>query len=122
MTPREELIGSIESLPDELVKTILALVKVWQRQLVSENAVSDSQKAAESQSVLERMGGEPKHMLAVGELSDREHRQDLISRRLRRKQGVLVVETGALSKVDTNALVAEMREERIQGQIDQVVS
>jgi hypothetical protein len=37
--------------------------------------------------------------------------------RLRRKQGVLVIDTGAASKFDINAFISEMREEWIQGQI-----
>jgi hypothetical protein len=40
--------------------------------------------------------------------------------RLHRKQGVLVVETGQASEFDINALVGEMREERIQDQTGQV--
>jgi hypothetical protein len=40
--------------------------------------------------------------------------------RMYRKQGVLVIETGRLREFDINAFVGEMREERIQDQIEQV--
>jgi hypothetical protein len=40
--------------------------------------------------------------------------------RLQRKQGVLVIDTGEDSEFDINALIGEMREERIQDQIGQV--
>lgn len=39
----------------------------------------------EQKTVLERMGGEPKQMLSVGGLSDRDHRRDLIAMRLQQK-------------------------------------
>lgn len=38
--------------------------------------------------------------------------------RMYRKQGVLVIETEQLREFDINAFVGEMREERIQDQID----
>ena len=113
MTPREELIGAVEKLPDDLVQAILALIRVWQRRPISEDDLSGSHKATERKTVLERMGGEPRHML--GSLSEP-------SSRLRCKQGILVIETGSLSEIDATALISEMREERIQKQIDRAVS
>jgi hypothetical protein len=41
--------------------------------------------------------------------------------RLQRKQGVLVIDTGAVSEFDINAFIGEMREERIQDQIGQAI-
>jgi hypothetical protein len=41
--------------------------------------------------------------------------------RLQRKQGVVVIDTGEDSEFDINAFIGEMREERIQDQIqDQI--
>lgn len=82
MTPKEELIQVIEQSPDELVQTLLELLRVIQR--------TRSPKAAETfqqKTVLERMGGEPKHMLSVDGLSDRDRRRDLIATRLQKKHG-----------------------------------
>ncbi|MGB3300360.1 MAG: hypothetical protein WBA76_19025 [Phormidesmis sp.] len=74
MSPKEELIQAIHQSPDEVVEhLLLTLTALRQKPLV---------KAAEpnlSKTVLERMGGEPKHMLSVGGLSDRDRRRALIS-------------------------------------------
>ena len=67
MTPKEELVQVIEQLPDDLIRAVLALLRVWHRQQLPEAATS-----AQNKTVLERMGGEPKHMLSVGGLSDRD--------------------------------------------------
>ncbi|MEL7511501.1 MAG: hypothetical protein AAGM27_05030 [Cyanobacteria bacterium J06554_3] len=63
MTPREELIGTVEHLPDESVRAILALVRAWQRQPVSKNVLSDLHEADEQKTVLARMGGESAYPL-----------------------------------------------------------
>ncbi|MEL6398391.1 MAG: hypothetical protein AAFR26_04800 [Cyanobacteria bacterium J06626_4] len=99
MTPKQELIQAIEQSPNELVQALLGLLKVLQRQPLSEAEPSGHGKTG-----LERMGGETKQML--GGLSE-------VSSRLRRKQGILVIETGSISEMDATALVAEIREERI---------
>jgi hypothetical protein len=39
-----------------------------------------------TQSVLERMGGVPKHLLSVGNLSDRDTRREVIASRIRANQ------------------------------------
>jgi hypothetical protein len=39
-----------------------------------------------TQSVLERMGGVPKHLLSVGNLSDRDTRREIIASRIRANQ------------------------------------
>ncbi|NCJ08280.1 hypothetical protein GS597_17560 [Synechococcales cyanobacterium C] len=80
MTPKEKLIQAIEQSPDELVRALLELVRVMQRQ--SSDAGSFQQRT-----VLERMGGEPKHMLSVGGLSDRDRRRNLIAVCLQEKYG-----------------------------------
>jgi hypothetical protein len=82
MTPKEELIQAIERSPDELVWALLELLRVMRRQPFSE-AMSPVQQ----ETVLERMGGEPKHMLSVGGLSDRDRRRSLIATRLQEKHG-----------------------------------
>ena len=115
MTPREELIAAVEWLPDDLMQAILALVRVWQRRPVSEDDVSSSDKTTEPETVSERMVEESRHMLTVDDLPE-------VSSRLRRKQGILVIETGSLSKIDATVMISEMREERIQKQIDRAVS
>jgi len=94
MTPKEELIQAINRLPDDLVWALLELLKVLQRQRSPEAARSAPQ--------------EPE-MATVEEAPSR----------LRRKQGVLVIETGHLNGFDINAFINEVREERIQNQIEQ---
>ncbi len=81
MTPKEKLIQAIEQSPDELVRALLELVRVLQRQS------SDAGSSVQQKTVLERMGGEPKHMLSVGGLSDRDRRRNLIAVRLQEKYG-----------------------------------
>ncbi|MUL35143.1 hypothetical protein [Gloeocapsopsis dulcis] len=79
MNPKEELIQAIERSPDDLVCALLQLLKVLQQR--SPEVVSP----VEQKTVLERMGGEPKQMLSVGGLSDRDRRRDLIAMRLQQK-------------------------------------
>ncbi|CAN5632663.1 hypothetical protein BH23CYA1_BH23CYA1_08590 [soil metagenome] len=43
-----------------------------------------------------------------------------LTERLYRKNGILVAETGPLSDFDTTAFIRQMREERIQSQIDKL--
>ncbi|MBE9077954.1 hypothetical protein IQ241_11730 [Romeria aff. gracilis LEGE 07310] len=80
MTPKDELIQAIERSPDDLVWALLGLLRVLKRQQLPEAVPS-----AQEKTVLERMGGEPKRMLSVGGLSDRDCRRDLISMRLQQK-------------------------------------
>ena len=81
MTPREELIQAIEQSPDELVRALLELLQVMQQQSAT------ARSSVQQKTVLERMGGEPKHMLSVGGLSDRDRRRSLIATRLQEKYG-----------------------------------
>jgi hypothetical protein len=82
MTPKEELIQAIERSPDEIVRSLLEMLKALQHQQELENHDSqpDSRKT-----VLERMGGVPKHLLSDGNLSDRDRRRALILERLQQK-------------------------------------
>jgi hypothetical protein len=82
MTPKEELIQAIERSPDEIVRSLLETLQALQhqQQLKTHDLPPDSQKT-----VLERMGGVPKHLLSVGDLSDRDHRRALILERLQQK-------------------------------------
>ncbi|MGG6270038.1 hypothetical protein ACQ4M3_32105 [Leptolyngbya sp. AN03gr2] len=93
MTPKEELIQAIDKSPDQIVLTLLEILRVLQRQ--SMLADHQSRQVANSN-------------------------HETISPRLHRKQGVLVIETGRLEGFDMNAFIGEMREERIQNQIEQV--
>ncbi len=82
MTPKEELIQAIERSPDEIVQELLQVLQALQRQQPLDTG--DSQPVRRK-TVLERMGGVPKHLLSVGDLSDRDHRRTLISERLQQK-------------------------------------
>ncbi|MBW4647000.1 MAG: hypothetical protein KME23_29135 [Goleter apudmare HA4340-LM2] len=68
MSPKEELIQGIEHLPDAVIKALLELLKTLQFQQ------SKTGLPVEQKTVLERMGGEPQHMLSAGNLSDRDRR------------------------------------------------
>jgi hypothetical protein len=82
VTPKEELIQAIERSPDEIVRELLDVLQALQRQqqLETPDLQPDSRKT-----VLERMGGVPKHLLSDGNLSDRDRRRALISERLQHK-------------------------------------
>jgi hypothetical protein len=78
MTPKEELIQAIEESPDEIVRSLLEILQALQRQPTLETG--ELQKT-----VLERMGGAPKHLLSDGDLSDRDHRRAAILNHLQQK-------------------------------------
>ncbi len=94
---KEELIEKIRQSPDEEISQLASLLKeLQQRQLEIPNILqmlealpkAQSSEASEpdfSKTVLERMGGEPKHTISVGGLSDRDRRRALISNRLQQK-------------------------------------
>ncbi len=82
MTPKEELIQAIERSPDEIVQELLQVLQALQRQQPLDTGDSPT---ASRKTVLERMGGVPKHLLSVGDLSDRDRRRTLISERLQQK-------------------------------------
>jgi hypothetical protein len=79
MTPKEELILAVQQSPDNLVQALLELLKVLQQQ------PPKTEELAQPKTILERMGGEPKYMLSVGGLSDRDHRRDVITAHLQKK-------------------------------------
>ena len=80
LSPKEELIQAIHQSSDEAIEQLLSMLKALQRKRSSITYEPDLSKT-----VLERMGGEPKHMLSVGGLSDRDTRHALILERLQQK-------------------------------------
>lgn len=80
MSPREELIQAIHQSPDEVIEQLLSMLNALQQKRLPITSELDLSKT-----VLERMGGEPKHMLSVGDLSDRDNRRALISEHLQQK-------------------------------------
>jgi hypothetical protein len=79
MTAKEELIQAIERSPDEVVQALLELLQTLQKRSPAEISTISQE------TVLKRMGGEPKHMLATGGLSDRDRRRELIAMHLQQK-------------------------------------
>ncbi|MGV0023755.1 hypothetical protein [Phormidesmis priestleyi] len=82
MTPKEELIQAIQRSSDEIVLELLEVLQTLQHPPLAETV--DTQPA-DPRTVLERMGGVPKHLLSVGYLSDRDSRRPVIADRLRQK-------------------------------------
>lgn len=80
MTPKEELIQAIQRSPDEVVLELLEVLHAlqYQKGVETENTLP-------TQTVLERMGGVPKHLLSNGNLSDRDRRRAVIADQLRQK-------------------------------------
>ncbi|NJR38048.1 MAG: hypothetical protein HC781_03340 [Leptolyngbyaceae cyanobacterium CSU_1_4] len=104
MSPKEELINAIEHSPDEWVRALLELIRGLQQQheLTPGRSISGTLQSA----------------LLEPEAATVEQ----VPGRLYRKQGILVIKTGALDGLDVNALIDEVREDRIQNQIGQVYS
>jgi hypothetical protein len=78
MTDKEQLIQEIEQASDSLVKEVLhflLFVKNKQEQVTT----------SQNQTILERMGGLPKHLLSVGNLSDRDVRRTILASRIRKR-------------------------------------
>ncbi|BAU40284.1 hypothetical protein [Leptolyngbya sp. O-77] len=94
MTPKEELIEAIEQSPDELVRALLELLRVMQRQQSPVEMTMPLQEETEPKA----------------------------ASRLHRKQGILVIETDKLDELDINTFISDVREERIQNQIGQFKS
>jgi hypothetical protein len=82
MTLKEELIQAIQASPDGIVQELLAVLQVLQRE---QSATANHQAPAHQPTVLERMGGVPKYLLAAGDLSDRDHRRTIITAHLQKK-------------------------------------
>jgi hypothetical protein len=80
MTPREKLIQAIERSPDSIVQELLKVLESLEQKQLQPEVADSSQKT-----VLERMGGVPKYLLNIGDLSDRDHRREEISSYLQKK-------------------------------------
>ncbi len=94
MTPKEELMQAVQALPEDTISVLLSTLKRLQRgpEKATQTAVSNSDV----------------------------EKPERTSERLREKNGFLVVETGKLNGFDTTAFLKEMREDRIQSQINQI--
>lgn len=80
MTPKEKLIQAIERSPDSIVQELLKLLESLEQKQLKPELVDSNQKT-----VLERMGGVPKYLLNIGDLSDRDRRREEISSYLQKK-------------------------------------
>lgn len=89
MTPRERLIQEIGQVPDTLVEEVLDfLLFLKQKQnpeVFTSNQVDSTVDSPMASTVLERMGGLPKHLLSVGNLSDRDNRRTLLASRIKQR-------------------------------------
>lgn len=94
MTPKEELMQAVQTLPEDMIQLLLSTLKRPQR-------------------------GPEKATRTAGENSDVK-KPEQMSERLREKNGFLVAETGKLDGFDTTAFLKGMREDRIQSQLDQI--
>ncbi len=83
MTAREQLIQEIEQVSDSLVEEVLDfLLFIKDRQDHKNSTYHDEKSQSSEQSILERMGGIPQHLLCVGNLSDRDVRRAVIASRI----------------------------------------
>jgi hypothetical protein len=97
MTPKEELIQAIQRSPDDVVSAMLEILKIVQKPLLSSTIGLSTITVASQFSSTEK--------------------RTIVSKRLKRRNGVLVIETGSSIEFDINAFINELREERIQTQI-----
>jgi hypothetical protein len=80
MTARDQLIQELGQVSDSLVEEVLDFLQFIKARQDQRNLASDDQKSQiPKQSVLERMGGIPQHLLSVGNLSDRNNRREIIA-------------------------------------------
>ncbi|MGJ3253436.1 MAG: DUF2281 domain-containing protein [Elainellaceae cyanobacterium] len=83
MTSREQLIREIEQVPDSLVEEVLDfLLFLKNKQQQKTLMVSRVTNQPHQNSVLDRMGGVPPHLISDGNLSDRDTRRAVIASRL----------------------------------------
>ncbi|MEH1816416.1 MAG: hypothetical protein V7K26_14310 [Nostoc sp.] len=83
MTAREQLIQEIEQVSDSLVEEVLDFLLFIKARQDQKNSTSHDEKSQSGeQSILERMGGVPQHLLSVGNLSDRDVRRAIIASRI----------------------------------------
>ncbi|MEH2192208.1 MAG: hypothetical protein V7K98_06030 [Nostoc sp.] len=84
MTARKQLIQEIEQVSDSLVEEVLNFLLFIKGRQDQKNSTSDDEKSQPAeQSILERMGGVPQHLLSVGNLSDRDVRRVTIAARIK---------------------------------------
>jgi len=84
MTARDELIQEIRQAPDALVEELLkVLMLLKNKQAYIKTDLTGKQ--VDKQTVLERMGGLPQHLLHVGDLSDRDRRRALLLSRIQQR-------------------------------------
>jgi hypothetical protein len=85
MAARDQLIQELGQVSDSLVEEVLDFLKFIKARQDQQNLASDGDKGQISkQSVLERMGGIPQYLLSVGNLSDRDHRREIIASRIQK--------------------------------------
>lgn len=85
MTARDQLIQELEQVSDSLVEEVLDFLQFIKARQDQQNLASDDQKdQIPQQSVLDRMGGMPQHLLSVGNLSDRDNRREIIASRIQK--------------------------------------
>ena len=82
MTAREQLIQELEQVSDSLVEEALDFLLFIKGRHNRRNSTSHSENQPSEQSILERMGGVPQHLLSVGNLSDRDVRRAIIASRI----------------------------------------
>lgn len=82
MTVREQLNQELAQAPDALLEEVLDFLRSKQTQVADRKHDNSPQK----QSVLERMGGVPKHLLTNGNLSDRDQRRATIAKHLQERR------------------------------------
>jgi hypothetical protein len=83
MTARDQLIQELEQVSDSLVEEVLDFLQFIKARQDQQHLASDDEKGQISkQSILDRMGGIPQHLLSVGNLSDRDNRGEIIASQL----------------------------------------
>lgn len=81
MTVRDQLNQELAQAPDAILEEVLSFLRSKKAQPEDREYDSPSQR----QSVLERMGGMPGHLLSEGNLSDRDQRRATITEQLQER-------------------------------------
>ncbi|AOX02338.1 MAG: hypothetical protein F6J90_39450 [Moorea sp. SIOASIH] len=74
---------SLDQEAEQYLVEILSQEKTTSSELIKKLLRDYRQNFQSQKSVLERMGGVPKHLLSVGNLSDRDTRREIIASRIR---------------------------------------
>ncbi len=74
---------SLDKEAEQYLVQILSQERTTSSELIKKLLRDYLQTHQSKQSVLERMGGVPKHLLSVGNLSDRDIRREIIASRIR---------------------------------------